>query len=82
MGQEDDFHEEQAESAQKGHKKMNTNAEPAKDVVSWQDEVDLAHLPSDERVEVLRMLEPHNRMWDGRLGTVAATTHRIEVLHG
>jgi hypothetical protein len=44
--------------------------------------VDLAHLPPDERVEVLRMLEPHHRMWDRRLGTVAATTHRIEVLPG
>jgi hypothetical protein len=28
------------------------------------------------------MLEPHHRMWDRRLGTVAATTHRIEVLPG
>jgi hypothetical protein len=28
------------------------------------------------------MLEPQHRMWDGRLGTVAATTHRIEVLPG
>jgi Reverse transcriptase (RNA-dependent DNA polymerase) len=28
------------------------------------------------------MLEPHHRMWDGRLGMVAATTHRIEVFSG
>jgi hypothetical protein len=49
-------------------------------VVAWQDEVDLAHLPPDERVEVLRMLEPHHRMWDCRLRTVAATTNLIEVL--
>jgi Reverse transcriptase (RNA-dependent DNA polymerase) len=28
------------------------------------------------------MLEPHHRMWDGRLGTVAARSHRIEVLPG
>jgi Reverse transcriptase (RNA-dependent DNA polymerase) len=28
------------------------------------------------------MLEPHHRMWDGCLGTAAATTHRIEVLPG
>jgi hypothetical protein len=28
------------------------------------------------------MLEPNHRMWDGRLVTVAATTHRIEVLPG
>jgi hypothetical protein len=42
----------------------------------------IANLPPDERVEVLRMLEPHHRMWDGCLGTAAATTHRIEVLPG
>jgi hypothetical protein len=62
--------------------RKSTNAEPAHDVVAWQDEVDLAHVPPDERFEVLRMLEPHHRMWDGRLGTVAATTYRIEVLPG
>jgi hypothetical protein len=45
-------------------------------------EVDLAHLPPEERVEVVRTLEPHHRMWDGRLGTVAATTHRIDVHPG
>jgi hypothetical protein len=26
---------------------------------TWKEEVDLAHLPADEREEVLRMLEPH-----------------------
>jgi hypothetical protein len=81
MGQED-LHEGQAESAQKEHKKETQTAERAQDVAAWQDEVDLAHLPPDERVKVLRMLEPHHRMWDGRLGTVAATTHRVEVLPG
>jgi hypothetical protein len=39
-------------------------------------------LPADERGDVLRMLEPHRGMWDGRLGTVAATTHRIAVTPG
>jgi hypothetical protein len=81
MGQ-DDLHEGQADSAQKEHKKNPPSAERAQDVAAWQDEVDLAHLPPDERVEALLMLEPHHRMWDGRLGTVAATTHRIEVLPG
>jgi hypothetical protein len=28
------------------------------------------------------VLEPRHRIWDGRLGTVAATTHQIEVLPG
>ena len=49
---------------------------------TWKEEVDLAHLSADEREAVLRMLEPHRKMWDGRLGTVAATTHRIAVTPG
>jgi Reverse transcriptase (RNA-dependent DNA polymerase) len=44
--------------------------------------VNLALLPPEERVEVLRMLEPHHSMWDGRLGTVSATTHRIKMVPG
>jgi Reverse transcriptase (RNA-dependent DNA polymerase) len=79
---QEDLHEGRAESAQKEHKKDTKTAEPAQDVAAWQNEVDLAHLPPDERVEELRMLEPHHRMWDGRMGTVAATIHRIEVLPG
>jgi hypothetical protein len=49
---------------------------------TWKEGVDLAHLPAGEREEVLHMLEPHRGMWDGRLGAVAATTHRIAVTHG
>ena len=49
---------------------------------NWKDEVDLAHLSADERDAVLRMLKPHRGMWDGRLGTVAATSHRIAVMPG
>jgi hypothetical protein len=49
---------------------------------TWKEEVDLAHLPVDERESVLRMLEPHRGMWDGRLGTFSATTQRIAVTPG
>jgi Reverse transcriptase (RNA-dependent DNA polymerase) len=80
-GQEE-LHEGQAESAQMEQKKPTSSVESAQYIVAWQDEVELATLPPYERVEVLRMLEPHHRMWDGRLGTVAATTHRIEVIPG
>jgi hypothetical protein len=81
VGQED-LHEGQADSAHKRNKEKAPNAEPAQEVAAWQDEVYLAHLPPDEQVEVLRMLEPDPRMWDGHLGTMAGTTHRIEVLPG
>jgi hypothetical protein len=49
---------------------------------SWKDQVDLGQLSEDERVAVLRMLEPHKDMWDGHLGTVTATQHRIQLKPG
>jgi hypothetical protein len=78
----ENFHEDQAESAHEDQTEGQKVADTARVARAWQEEVDLAHLPPEERVEVLRMLEPHHRMWDGRLGTVATTTHRIEVLPG
>jgi hypothetical protein len=48
----------------------------------WQNEVDLLHLAPQERETVLRMLEPHQKTWDGHLGTVSAISHRIAVTPG
>jgi hypothetical protein len=58
---------------------------PARDKIltkSWQDDVHLDHLESTEKKAVFDMLEPHYPMWDGHLGTVKATSHRIEILRG
>jgi hypothetical protein len=49
---------------------------------SWKDQVDLGHLSEEERAAVLRMLKPHKYMWDGHLGTVKATQHRIQLTPG
>ena len=49
---------------------------------SWEEEVELHHLSTTERKEVLRMLRPHREMWDGRLGAVSATSHRIDLVPG
>jgi hypothetical protein len=49
---------------------------------AWQEEVDLSYLDPEERVAVLDLLEPHRKMWDGHLGTVAATSHHIDVTPG
>ena len=49
---------------------------------SWEEEVELDHLSATERKEVLRMLRPHREMWDGRLGAVSATSHRIDLVPG
>jgi hypothetical protein len=44
--------------------------------------MDISHLGPEERGAVLDLLEPHRKMWDGHLGTVAATSHRIYVTPG
>ncbi len=44
--------------------------------------MNLAHLEPHVRTEVFNVLEPHGRMWDGHLGTIAATRHRIDLQPG
>jgi transposase InsO family protein len=51
-------------------------------VQQWTDQVDLSHLESAERQAVTDMLEPHQAMWDGHLGEVTATKHRIDLIPG
>jgi hypothetical protein len=46
---------------------------------SWKGQVYLGNLGEDERATVLRMLKPHMDMWDGHLGTVTETQHRIQL---
>jgi hypothetical protein len=48
----------------------------------WEYQFDLDHLTPMEREKVLRTLRPHRELWDGRLGNVSATSHRIEVVPG
>jgi hypothetical protein len=48
----------------------------------WKYQVDLSHLDSTERKAVTNMLEPHQAMWDGHLGEVTATQHRIDLIPG
>ena len=55
---------------------------PVEENDCWEDRVDLAHVSADERQDILRMLRPHREMWDGRLGTVTATEHRIDLVPG
>ncbi len=43
------------------------------------DDLDLSHLEPEFRGRVYAMLRKHERMWDGSLGTIEATYHRIEV---
>jgi transposase InsO family protein len=48
----------------------------------WKQEVNLTHLSPQLRETVYHRLEEHRRLWDGRLGRVSATSHRIELTPG
>jgi hypothetical protein len=48
----------------------------------WKQDVDLAHLTPQERETVITMLGKHRTMWDGRLGQVHTTAHRIQFVPG
>jgi transposase InsO family protein len=55
---------------------------PNIDGASWREQVDLAHLLPPERKKILAVLARHRSMWDGRLGQVNTTHHRIELKPG
>lgn len=44
--------------------------------------VDLAHLPEKHRDKVRKALQPFSSMWDGTLGSIKVTEHRIELKEG
>mgnify|MGYP006048027623 FL=1 len=48
----------------------------------WKESVALGHLTLQERENVLEMLAKHRSMWDGHLGHVHTTAHRIELTPG
>jgi Reverse transcriptase (RNA-dependent DNA polymerase) len=48
----------------------------------WRESVDLAHLLPQERTKVFELLKKHRTMWDGHLGKVQSTSHRIELIPG
>ena len=55
---------------------------PDVDGDTWKEAVQLSHLPEADRAEILGMLEKHRSMWNGRLGQVHSTAHRIDLIPG
>jgi hypothetical protein len=49
---------------------------------TWNEAVQLDHLPTADRTEILGMLQKHRSMWNGRLGQVHSTAHRIYLIPG
>ena len=54
-----------------------------KSTTDWKKEVDLSHI-GDETLKsrIFKMLSKHEKMWDGSLGTIKVTEHRIELEPG
>jgi Reverse transcriptase (RNA-dependent DNA polymerase) len=48
----------------------------------WREDVNLTHLLPHEREKVFRVLGKHRSMWDGHLGHVHSTSHRIDLVPG
>jgi hypothetical protein len=48
----------------------------------WREYVNLTHLLPHEREKVFRVLGKHRSMWDGHLGHVHSTSHRIDLVPG
>jgi Reverse transcriptase (RNA-dependent DNA polymerase) len=49
---------------------------------SWRDEVDLPTLQGEWKGKVMTLLERYSHMWDGSLGEIKATKHRIQLIPG
>ena len=50
---------------------------------TWQESVNLDHIPDDElRTKIMAMLAKHSDMWDGSLGEIHATKHRLPLVEG
>jgi hypothetical protein len=48
----------------------------------WASAMDLCHLSEETRAQVIETLTPFARMWDGNLGEINTTPHRIELTPG
>jgi hypothetical protein len=48
----------------------------------WTGGLDLKHLGLQDQEAVKNMLHPHNAMWNGKLGEIKVTEHRIELQPG
>ena len=73
---EEDVHEAQEQVTPEGTDKTTGPR--------WQDQLDLTHVDDEElRGKIIKMLEKHEDMWrPGKLGTVDATYHLIELEPG
>ena len=48
------------------------------EATDWKDTLELGHLSDEMRRRVVETLDKHSRMWDGSLGDIQVTAHRID----
>ena len=66
---EDSAHRhEAAEIAKKNHEESD-----------WKEVVDIGEESIEHKAKLIKTLEKHAKMWDGHLGLIHATEHRIEL---
>ena len=64
-------------------KNETTNNDKANDTSDWRSTLDLSHVKDASlRERIVDMLAKHSPMWSGKLGTIAATEHRINLEPG
>jgi hypothetical protein len=73
---------EHADHQRKTPRPSEGGVDDSEETPTLADQVNMGHLNEDDKGAVLRMLEPHKEMWDGHLGTVTATQHRIQLTPG
>jgi transposase InsO family protein len=54
----------------------NSNSTP----ITWKEDVNIGHLNLSEQQTVVDMLSKHAEMWNGKLGEISVTKHRIELV--
>ena len=66
----------------KGKAEGEATSSLTKPDVTTVEELDLSEIPENRREEVRRMLLKHQDLWEGKLGMINATEHRIELKEG
>ena len=57
--------------------------ESRKERQNWRDKIDLSHIDDEEfRARIMAMLEKYSSVFEGKLGTISATKHRIRLKPG
>ena len=60
-------------------KEPTESSEKEQAETNWKDTIDIGEESTEYKTRLIEVLEKHSRMWDGHLGLIHATKHRIEL---